>query len=91
MEQEIRRKAEERVERRISFFMHLLIYVVINLGLFLIWFFTSNHGKGFGWFIIPLAGWGVGLLAHFLDVFVFYGIRERMVDKEMHKIRERKK
>ncbi len=90
MEQEIRRKAEERVERRIGFFTHLVTYLIINLGFIVVWYFTSDKGKGFPWFVIILAGWGIGLLAHLFSVFVFDRFRERMVDKEMNKLRQKR-
>jgi len=89
MEREIRRRAEERVERRINFFVHLAIYLVVNAGLFVLWYFVSNHGKGFAWFVIPLGGWGIGIVAHLLSVFVFDRIRERMIDREMERIKRR--
>jgi len=89
MEQQIRRRAEERVERRFTFFAHLVIYLVINTGAFFIWFFVTNKGKGFPWFLILAGGWGVGLLAHFFSVFIFNKLREKMIDKEAAKLRKR--
>jgi hypothetical protein len=52
---------------------------------------TSN---GILWFLIPLAGWGIVLLAHFLSVFTFRGgrferWRKRQIEKEMEKLRGR--
>ncbi len=89
MEQHIHRKAEERVERRIGFFMHLATYLIVNLGIFLTWYFLSDRGKGFPWFLVPLGGWGVGIVVHLLSVFVFDRVRERMIDREVHRIRKR--
>lgn len=90
MEHDVLRRAEERVERRMGFFYHLAVYIIINLGLFIVWYFVSDHGKGFAWFVIPAGGWGVGVLVHFLSVFVFGGLREKMIDKEVHRIRTKK-
>ncbi len=89
MEQDIHRRAEERVERRMGFFTHLVTYLVVNAGLFLAWYFISDHGKGFPWFVIPLGGWGVGVIVHALGVFVFGKFRERMIDREVHRIRRK--
>ena len=89
MEQEFRRRAEERIERRFSFFAHLIIYLVVNTGIFLVWFFVTDHGKGFPWFVIVLAGWGIGLISHLLSVFVFDKMRDRMIDKEITKMKDR--
>lgn len=88
---EIRRKAEERVERRMGFYTHLVVYLVINAGLAVIWYFVSDHGKGFPWFVIPLGGWGIGVIAHLMSVFVFDKIRERMIEREEARIRRRRK
>lgn len=44
------------------------MYIVINLGLFLLNFFTS---RGEWWFFWPLMGWGISLIFHALGVFVF--------------------
>jgi len=72
-----------------GFFTHLVTYLVVNAGLFLVWYFISDHGKGFPWFVIPLGGWGVGVIVHALGVFVFGKFRERMIDREMHRIKQR--
>jgi hypothetical protein len=89
MDQHIQRRAEERVERRIGFFMHLVTYLVVNLGIFLVWYFVQDRGKGFPWFLIPLGGWGVGVIVHCFGVFVFDRIRERMIDREARRISKR--
>ncbi len=59
---ELRAYEEARVEwlkkRRRSFGQHLLSYLIVNLGLFLIDIFTT----GGVWFFFPLFGWGIGLM-----------------------------
>ncbi len=92
MEQTIRRKAEERVERRIEFFTHLVTYFIVNAVAVFVWyFFLSDRGKGFPWFILLLIPWGIGLLAHFIGVFLFDRVREKMIDKEVNRIQQRSK
>ena len=61
-------KAKKRVEEIKGFYTHLIVYIVINLGLFLLNFFTS---RGEWWFFWPLMGWGIGLIFHALGVFAF--------------------
>ena len=87
-EEEIYQKARKRVEEKKSFFSHLAVYIVINAVLILIWAFTS---PGYPWFVWPLGGWGIGLIFHFLSVFVFSketGWERNEVEKEAEKIRK---
>ncbi len=82
-------RAESIVAEKVRFLRHLIIYVVVNAVLFAINMVTSS---GFLWFLIPLAGWGIVLLAHFLSVFTFRGDRferwrKRQIEKEMEKLR----
>ena len=65
-EDERYRRAKEKVEELKSFYIHLLVYVAVNIGLFLINIVTSPHGL---WFYWPLIGWGRGLLIHGFTVF----------------------
>jgi len=66
-EQEIKyQKAKERVTVLRGFYRHLSVYVIVNLGLFLINMITS---PGTLWFIWPLMGWGIAVALHALRVF----------------------
>lgn len=49
-----------------SFIVHKILYVLINVGLF-IYFYSNNQNLNV--FFWVLGGWGVGLLAHALAVF----------------------
>lgn len=90
--QEVRQaydRAERIVAEKIGFFRHLLIYVLVNVLLLAINLVTSS---GFLWFLLPLGGWGIVLLAHFLIVFIFRGgrferWRRREIEREMAKQR----
>jgi hypothetical protein len=62
-------QAKRQVERKKEFFIHLTVYIVVNIILLLIWAFVTSGG--FPWFIFPLGGWGIGVLCHYLVVFVF--------------------
>ena len=66
-EQEIKyQKAKERVAVLRGFYGHLSVYVIVNLGLFLINMTTSPETL---WFIWPLMGWGIAIVLHALRVF----------------------
>jgi hypothetical protein len=66
-EQELRKQAIDRIEKRRDFWTHVTAYVVVNALLTGIWFVT-NDGDSF-WPIFPLLGWGIGLVFHALDVY----------------------
>jgi len=88
-EEQIYELAKKRVEEKRGFFIHFTVYIVVNIILVLIWAFAA--GRGFPWFIFPLGGWGIGVLFHFLGVFVFSGQSawdRRAIEKEMEKIRK---
>ena len=85
-EDEIYKQAKKRVEEKKGFFIHFTVYIVVNIMLVLIWAFAA--GGGFPWFIFPLGGWGIGILFHFLGVFVFGRKSDRAaIEKEAEKIR----
>jgi hypothetical protein len=59
-------RARRRVEEIKGFYSHLMVYALVNLGLFVLDLITS---PGIQWFYWPLFGWGIGILAHAGSVF----------------------
>ena len=51
------------------FYIHLIIYLIVNILLFVQWWYVSG-GEGFLWVITTTGGWGIGIIAHFIAVFV---------------------
>ena len=83
--QETYLRAKKRAEAKFGFYVHLSIYIVVNVLLVFINLTTSNS---YLWFIWPLMGWGIGVFIHALLVFIFSGgsaIKEQMIEKEMKK------
>lgn len=69
------RRAKARVKSIRGFYSHATVYLVINLVLILFKFIDGPWRWGFhyqDWYLTPLL-WGIGLLFHFLSVFVFKG------------------
>ncbi len=58
-------RARQRVEELRGFYVHLLIFVLVNAGLFVLDMLSS----GGTWFFWPLFGWGIGLAVHAISVF----------------------
>jgi hypothetical protein len=79
-------KAYERAKRRVdmlkAFYLHLLVYISVMLGLLLIDIFS---GEGW-WFYWPMIGWGIAVAVHGAVVLVTGGQFGR--DWEERKIHE---
>ncbi|CAN7351351.1 2TM domain-containing protein [Acidovorax sp. LjRoot66] len=82
----IEKLARKRAGAKLGWYMHAVLYVVVNLIVF------SMSRYGFGnrpWSVYPLLGWGLGLALHGVSVFVLgtgSGLRERMVQKERERL-----
>jgi hypothetical protein len=59
-------RARQRVQAIKGFYIHLMVYILVNAGLWLINLVTSPAAF---WFYWPLLGWGIGLAAHAVAVF----------------------
>ena len=87
--QEVYEKARKRVEAKIGFYIHLAVYLGVNLLLIIINILTAPEYLWFKW---PLMGWGIGLFFHGLGVFASFkgdSIKERMIEKEIEMIRKK--
>ncbi|KRC30862.1 hypothetical protein ASE28_14160 [Acidovorax sp. Root219] len=82
----IEKLARKRAGAKLGWYMHAVLYVVVNLIVF------SMSRYGFGnrpWSVYPLLGWGLGLALHGVSVFILgtgSGLRERMVQKERERL-----
>ncbi len=88
LEQQRLERIRKRVKALSGFYKHAMIYLVVNLALIAIKFFTLDPGEefwDFGTFATAFF-WGIGLAFHALGVFtenVFFG-----KDWEERKVRE---
>lgn len=85
-DEQLLRRARRRVGLRTGFYVHLTVYVLVNLGLFAI----NVGGGGRPWHFWPLAGWGLGLAIHGLVVFANLrgeGLRQRMLEGEVERLK----
>jgi hypothetical protein len=87
-DEELRRKARQRAEAKIAFYIHLTVFSVVNAFLIAVWWFTGGYQGVFPWFVFPLFGWGIGLVAHYLTVFLRTGVSDRMVEQEYRRLKE---
>jgi hypothetical protein len=79
--------AEQRARRRLvaekGFYVHLLTYVVVISGLFVINVLT---GAGRWWLVWPAIGWGIGITFHALSTFGLISLLGR--DWEERRLKE---
>ena len=85
-EHDLQGRARRRVKIRSGFYLHVLVYGLVNLGLTAINWVVG--GRPWHWW--PLAGWGLGLAIH--GIVAFAGLRgdgwhERMLDRELQRLR----
>lgn len=88
-EAEIYEEAKKIVEEKKSFRIHFIVYLCVNALLVVIWAVTD---RSFPWFVFPLGGWGIGVLFHYLNVYVFPRRDDtKEIEKEAEKIRKRRR
>lgn len=82
-------------QKRASFKRHLVTYIVINLFLWMLWYFTkrsydySSQYGFFPWPLWPTLGWGIGLLFHFIGAYISTG--HNSVEREYEKLKNQNK
>ena len=79
-------RARRRVGRKMGFYIHATVFVLVNLGLFAI---NAVSGDPH-WARFPLMGWGLGLAIHGLVTFVGLqgeGVRRSMLQREIEHLR----
>ena len=89
MSEDLYKKAAKRADEKIGFYKHLYSFIGVNIFFIII---NLLFSPGDLWFIYVTAAWGIGLVFHFLKVFVFSGRvedrREEMIEKEMEKLKK---
>jgi len=80
--------------KRASFKRHLATYVVMNIFFWVLWYFTKDDYGYQGshmvpWPIWPMAGWGIGIVFHYLGAYVTTG--SNSVEKEYEKLKNQNK
>ncbi len=82
-------RAKQRVDLVRGFYGHAFVFVIVNLGLAAYNVATTPDRL---WFVLTVAGWGIGLIAHGAyvmgsDRFFGPGWEERKIREEMSRDR----
>jgi hypothetical protein len=83
-DEELMRVARKRAAEKVGFYIHFIVYIVVNLFLVAVWRFT---GDGFPWFAFVLGFWGIGLVAHGASVFLGGGMTNWITEREYQKLK----
>ena len=78
-----REQEAKQILRRRVFLLHLSVYLMTNLFLIVIWALTS---RGYPWFLFPIFGWGIGLVAHLVTAFWLSDPQEIVLRREQQRL-----
>lgn len=80
--------AEKTARGKLGFQVHLAAYIVGSLFLMMIWFVSGSYNiYAFPWFLIPVAGWGIGVVAHFVLAYRGGAHLQTMAEKEYRRMK----
>ena len=80
LQPQLERQARRRAGAKLGWYIHVLVYISVNLMLALLSAMSGKH-----WAAFPALGWGLGLAIHGLVVFLVTGgtgLHERLVQRE---------
>lgn len=83
-DEELRKRALDRLRKKRDFRTHLFMYVLVNAALVAIWALT---GADFFWPIFVILGWGIGLVGNAWDVYFRREITEEEIRREAQRLR----
>ena len=85
-EEKLRQMARKRAKAKTGFYIHLIVYLIVNILLFSIWYITLGPSE-FPWFIFPLVGWGIALVIHGVTAFRGNSLEDKMTERELAKLK----
>jgi hypothetical protein len=76
-------------KKRAAFKKTLLIYVLVNAGLWILWAVGPNKSdyNGIPWPVWTTGGWGIGMLFQYFDAYKTNG--DSQEEKEYRRLKER--
>lgn len=87
-DEELYKLARQRVQDKMDFLKHLIVYVIVNITLVLASLYATDIDHL--WFIWVLIPWGIGVFIHFI-ILVVFSSRDMKIKEEKNKPVDRKK
>ena len=81
-----REREAKQILRRRGFYLHAALWAVTNVFLVVIW---ALSGGGHPWFLYPLLGWGIGLVAHGVSSFMLSDPGDVVLEREQRRLATR--
>lgn len=80
----------KQAKKRVGFKNHLISYLLVNIMLWSMWFFSGRETEenGFPWPLFCSLGWGFGILWHFMGAFVFNN-KLSQIENEFQKLKSK--
>lgn len=75
------REARQILKRR-AFYVHAAVYGAVQIALVIIW---AMAGGGYPWFVYPIIGWGIGLVAHAAVAFLLSNPDDIVLQREQRR------
>ena len=78
----------ELAKKRADFKKSLAIYIIVNLFLWALWYFTNDYDRRdnyIPWPIWPMLGWGIGIAFQYVGAYVT--IKSLSIEKEYQKLK----
>lgn len=74
-----REREARQIRRRRAFLVHASIWGAVNVMLVVIW---ALGGGGHPWFLYPLLGWGIGVVAHGASAYLMAPTDDIVLERE---------
>jgi hypothetical protein len=84
-------QAKKRVDAKLGFLTHLLVFCCVNAGFYLLGL-LSERSWHFGYAPFPIWGWGLGLVIHGIVTWASLqgqDLRGSMMEREMQRLKQR--
>jgi hypothetical protein len=79
----------EIARKRASFKSNLIAYVLVNIFLWAVWFFTDDakRNNDWPWPLWPTLGWGIGVVFHYFGAYVYP--EDNSTEREYEKLKRK--
>jgi hypothetical protein len=78
-----REREARKILRRRVFWLHASIYVATNVAIFVVW---ALIGGGYPWFVFPILGWGIAVVAHAAAAFLMTSTQDLVLEREQRRL-----